>query len=88
MSLFRFGLLLLRFPLFLPFSKLPLAFLTLIKSENVRQDAAGYRLNLVLGNVGAGVGNDLFSSTQMYLRVSQRWFTDRDLWVASGAAAL
>ena len=33
--------------------------------------------DVVLGNIG--VVNQLFSSTQMYLRVSQRWFTARDL---------
>ena len=86
MPLFCFCLLLLYFSLLLPFSKFPLAFLAFTESENVRQDAAGYCFDLVLGNIG--VVDQLFSSTQMYLRVSQRWFTDRDLWVAAGAAAL
>lgn len=49
-SLFRFGLLLLRLPLLLPFYKLPLALLALVESENVRHDTAGNRFNLVLGN--------------------------------------
>ncbi len=77
MPLFCFCLLLLHFSLLLPFRKLPLPFLALVESEDVRQDAAGYRFDLVLGNIG--VVNQLFSSTQMYLRVSQRWFTARDL---------
>ena len=50
-SLFRFGLLLLRLPLLLPFYKLPLALLALVESENVWHDTAGNRFNLVLGNV-------------------------------------
>ena len=86
MPLFCFCLLLLHFSLLLPFRKLPLPFLALIEGQNVRQDAAGYCFDLVLGNIG--VVDQLFSSTQMYLRVSQKWFTDRDLWVAAGAAAL
>ena len=51
-SLLRFGLLPLRLPLLLPFGKFPLALLALVESENVRHDTAGYRLDLVLGNVG------------------------------------
>ena len=86
MPLFCFCLLLLYFSLLLPFRKLPLPFLALIEGQNVRQDAAGDCFDLVLGNIG--VVDQLFSSTQMYIRVSQRWFTDRDLWVAAGAAAL
>ena len=86
MPLFCFCLLLLHFSLLLPFKKLPLSFLALIEGQNVRQDAAGDCFNLVLRNIG--VVDQLFSSTQMYLRVSQRWVTDRDLWVAAGAAAL
>ena len=86
MLLFCFGLLLLHFSLLLPFGKFPLALLALVESENVRHDTAGDCFNLVLRNIG--VVDQLFSSTQMYLRVSQRWFTDRDLWVAAGAAAL
>ena len=69
MPLFCFCLLLLYFSLLLPFRKLPLPFLALIEGQNVRQDAAGYRLDLVLGN--GGVVNELFSSSQMYLRVSK-----------------
>ena len=65
--LLRFGLLPLRLPLLLPFGKFPLALLALVESENVRHDTAGYRLNLVLGNIG--VVNQLFSSALMYLRV-------------------
>ena len=51
--LFRFCLPLRPFPPFLPFGKLPLAFLTFIESENIRHDTAGDSLNLILGNVGA-----------------------------------
>lgn len=52
-SLFRSCLPLFRFPLFLPFSKFPLALLAFIESENIRHDTAGDSLNLILGNVGA-----------------------------------
>ena len=52
MSLFCFGLLLLRLPMLLPFGKFPLALLALIESENVRHDTAGNRLDFVLRNVG------------------------------------
>ena len=38
LSLLRFGLLPLRFPLLLPLSEFPLPLLTLIESENVRHD--------------------------------------------------
>ena len=41
-----------------PFSKFALTFLTLIKSQNVRHDAAGNRFDLVLGDVG--VVDELF----------------------------
>ena len=50
-------------PLGLPFCKLPLALLTLIESKNVREDAAGNGLNLVLRDVG--VVDKLFPTTQM-----------------------
>ena len=50
--LFRFCLPLFRFPPLLPFGKLPLAFLALIESENIRHNTAGDSLNLILGNVG------------------------------------
>ena len=43
LSLLRFGLLLLRLPLLLPFGKLPLALLALVESENVRQKAVDNR---------------------------------------------
>ena len=65
MPLFCFGLLLLHFSLLLPFRKLPLPFLALIEGQNVRQDAAGYCFDLVLGNIG--VVRELFPSAQMYL---------------------
>ena len=50
-------------PLCFPFSKFPLAFLTLIKGQNVWHDAAGNRFDLMLGDVG--VVDELFSSTQV-----------------------
>ena len=50
-------------PLGLPRRKLPLALLALIESKNVREDAAGNGLNLVLRDVG--VVYELFPTTQM-----------------------
>ena len=37
--------------LLLPFRKLPLPFLALIEGQNIREDAACYRLDPVLGNI-------------------------------------
>ena len=56
-------LLSLDFPPLIPFGKLPLALLALVKSKDVRHDAAGNRFDLVLWNVG--VIDELFSSTQV-----------------------
>ena len=67
------ALLSLRFPLLLPFSKFPLAFLALVESKDVRHDTAGYCLDLVLGDVG--IVDQLFPSSQIYLRVSQDFVT-------------
>ena len=64
-SLLCLDLLLFQFPLLLSFSKFPLAFLTFIESKNIREDAACYRLDPVLGN--ACVVRELFSSAPMYL---------------------
>ena len=50
-------------PLGLPRRKLTLALLALIESKNVREDAAGNGLNLVLRDVG--VVYELFPTTQM-----------------------
>ena len=50
-------------PLGLPRRELTLTFLALIESENVREDAAGNSLDLVLRDVG--VVNELFPTTQM-----------------------
>ena len=50
-------------PLGLPRRKLPLALLALIESKNVREDAAGKGLDLVLRDVG--VVDELFPTTQM-----------------------
>lgn len=49
-------------PLRFPFGKFPLPFLALVKSENVREDAARDLLDLMLGD--AGVVDELFASTQ------------------------
>ena len=68
LSLFCFDLLLFRFPLLLPFGKFPLALLALIESQNIRHNAPGDCLNAVLGNIG--VVDQLFLSSQMYLRIS------------------
>ena len=46
-----------------PLGKFALAFFTLVKSKDVRHDAAGNRFDLVLWNVG--VIDELFSSTQV-----------------------
>ena len=49
-------------PLPLPFCKFPLAFLAFVKGKNVREDAAGDLLDLVLRD--AGVVDEPFASTQ------------------------
>ena len=50
-------------PLGLPRRKFPLALLALIESKNVRENAAGNGLDLVLRDVG--VVDELFPTTQM-----------------------
>lgn len=52
-----------RFTPGLPFPKLPLAFLTLIEGDNVRQDATGNVLDLMLRN--AGIVDELLSASQV-----------------------
>lgn len=52
-----------RFTPGLPFPKLPLAFLTLIESNNIRQDTPGDVLNLVLRN--AGIVDELLPASQV-----------------------
>ena len=51
------------FPLGLPCRKLPLTFFALIESKNIRENAAGNGLDLVLRDIG--VVDELFSTTQM-----------------------
>lgn len=62
MPLFCFCLLLLHFSLLLSFCKFPLAFLAFVKGKNVREDAAGDLLDLVLRDAGAV--DEPFASTQ------------------------
>ena len=50
-------------PLGLPLCKLPLTFFALIESKNVRENAAGNGLDLVLRDIG--VVDELFPTTQM-----------------------
>ena len=52
-----------RFTSGLPFPKLPLTFLALIKGDNVRQNAPGNVLDLMLRN--AGIVDEFLSTSQV-----------------------